>query len=95
MNIQDGGHDDFVSNKAWYLVYKNDIKYLQKVLKHIESALSNGRSIIFIAISLYRMMFVSLLAIYQGNTILVSTNHYYIRVKAHLFLILSGQTFIT
>ena len=32
------------------ILKNNDIKHLQKVLKHIESALSNGGSIIFIAI---------------------------------------------
>ena len=53
MNIQDGGmYNDFVLNKARYLYIRNDIKILLKVLKHIESALSNGTTIIFIAISL-------------------------------------------
>ena len=55
MNIQDGEMDnDFVSNKAWYLVcqklYWISVKGFE--MKHIESALSNGESIIFVAISL-------------------------------------------
>ena len=40
--------------KRQILYIKNDIKNLYKVLKHIESALSNGGSIIFIAIFLLR-----------------------------------------
>ena len=54
MNIQDSGMHYFVSSSMISLILyiKNGINNLYKVLKHIESALSNGGGIIFIAISL-------------------------------------------